>query len=152
MGFTPKGGLMAVPVITQGMSYESVCELPCSPSRGSLSGDELFFGGTDLPQSSTFRIREVREGQRIQVSGGSMGQRIGGALLMGFGVVGVITGATVGAVTAALGTDKAPSANVPVTVGSLVTGIPSLIGGIVLLRNGATRYTFVDARSFALRF
>lgn len=108
-----------------------VCQSPCDRVIDGSRGQQYFIGGADIPESSSFKLRDHSADTTIGVSPGSRGMRTAGYWLISIGATGVAAGAVMLPVSIALSDGPIGS-----TDGGLIGGAVSLGAGAAVLASG----------------
>jgi hypothetical protein len=115
--------------------YKVVCASPCDQVVDGRSARDFSIGADGVPPSDRFRLAGRTGDVTIDVDAGSVGRRIGGGLMIGFGILGPILGTVVVA--------RAPEESNPAAVRAggitaIAAGSALVIGGIVLVATSGT--------------
>ncbi|NUP09274.1 MAG: hypothetical protein HOW73_24750 [Polyangiaceae bacterium] len=124
-----------VAAVTQ---VRAVCESPCDKVIDGSRGQQFFIGGTDIPESSTFKLRDRTGDTNVDVSPGNRGQRTAGVWMTIIGATGVAAGAaTLPLGFADLGSGEDDTLKIAGGV-SLGAGAALLASGIAVFVTGRT--------------
>lgn len=126
-----------------GTVTELICQAPCDTIVDGRDGASFFFSGQGIPPSDPFQLLEHEGDQAIAVDAGSAGPALGGALMMTFGILGVIAG---GIMTgASFGVNEADTGEaLHIAAGTTLGGGAALIaGGAVLVAGAGTKHEFL---------
>jgi hypothetical protein len=132
-----------------GFTAKPVCQAACDRIVDAQGGKTFFFAGEGLTPSSQFQLTGKGPEVSIDVAPGSAGKRTGGYVMAVFGGAGLLGGLTtlaLGALSTSVSggqTQASPSTRMIGAGGAAAgVGLGLLIGGILMVTNSKTTYTF----------
>jgi hypothetical protein len=131
-----------------------VCTAPCDQIIDAHQGQSFFVAGPGIPKSSQFQLAGRGPEVNLDVKAGSTGLRVGGIVVTGIGGAAIAIGIALLAVGFTAPTDTIDAnGNLVTTQGNqsfqiaggvtLGLGVGALVGGIVMIVQGGTKYQFL---------
>jgi len=119
--------------------HHDVCNSPCGKPIDTTIGHGFFVTGDGVPNSPMFQLKNLGNEVTVDVKAGNRGQRIGGAVMIAVGSVGVVVGALmlpIGAlvIEGSLGDQLVIGGGASLGIGAGLIG-----GGIALVVTGRTK-------------
>lgn len=122
-----------------------VCNSPCDKTVDGSRGQGFFIAGDGIPESRVFKLSELGGDATLEVSAGSVGQRVGGYWMMILGGTALLGGAIILPVAATTASDLEISDDLMIAGGVMLGGGAGILaGGIALFVTGGTSVDVVD--------